>query len=339
MTSKEFAKKIGVSQTTVSRALNDSPLVPCEKKADIVKMAMQCGFVLNSQARSLKTNKTGTIGILFPRYFASFSKNIMFTHIYDQVQRELISREYDIMVIYDYSEKQSIPVFERIIKCHKIDGFVNLRPYLSANEVKLITQYTVPCVSIFNARQKNKNLHQIFVDDKCAGFLAGDFFGPQKDYTPVYLARPVTEELSGLRLDGFCEGLDKYRRSIPDKQILTSSVSMDDAYNVVMSKKEWFKKNKFAIFAYNDVIASGALLAFKDIGLAIPDHIQILGMDDIPMASWLHPRLSTLQIPVKDLATEACSLLCRLLEGEKVPIARKNFKPTLILRETTVNSR
>ena len=81
LTSKEFAKMLNVSQSTVSRALSGSNQVSEETRRYISQKAEEVGFVLNSQAQSLKMKKSGTVGILFPSYFESLSKNMMFTYI------------------------------------------------------------------------------------------------------------------------------------------------------------------------------------------------------------------------------------------------------------------
>jgi DNA-binding LacI/PurR family transcriptional regulator len=338
ITSKEFARIIGVSQSTVSRALNNSPLVPPDKKALIKEMAAQYGFVLNSQARSLKTSKTGTIGIIFPRFFSSFSKNLMLTYIYDQIQRELIRNNYDIMAVYDYIETSEMPVFERIIKSQKIDGLINLRPNLSDEEMALVVNYHVPCVAIFDARQNNKALHQFIVDDKYAGFIAGQYIGKQAGYYPVYMSPSLKQEEPKLRLKGFSKGLSLYDRKIKDNAILQCGLSMREAYDIVIKNKKWFCSNKTAILAYNDLIAIGVMNALKDLGIAIPEQTQLIGMDDIPMAIWVDPLLSTIRFPVEEMVVEACGLLCRLIKKEKVAPIKKLLKSELILRGTTKNN-
>ncbi len=78
ITSKELAKLAGVSQSTVSRALNDSPLISEVVKSKIKKLAIEYRFEMNSQAKSLRTRKTDTIGILFPRFFMNLSTNLLF---------------------------------------------------------------------------------------------------------------------------------------------------------------------------------------------------------------------------------------------------------------------
>ena len=89
MTSKDFAKLIGVSQMAVSRALNNSNLISEDKRLYIIQKAKEYGFVLNAQAKSLRTQHTGTIGILFPRQFEDMCTNMMLTHVYDCIQKEM----------------------------------------------------------------------------------------------------------------------------------------------------------------------------------------------------------------------------------------------------------
>ena len=188
MTSREFAELIGVSQATVSRALNGSPSV-CEKtRIYIEQKAEEYGFVLNSQARSLKTSKTQTIGVLFPLNFDSLSKNLMFTHISDQLQRELSRRGYDIMIVYDHDPELKSNTFERVIRSGKVDGLINFRPQLLEREIDLIEKFHVPFVSLHSALQESSLFHQLMIDEENAGFQIGQYLGGEDGGRYVYVA-------------------------------------------------------------------------------------------------------------------------------------------------------
>ena len=136
MTSRDFAKLIGVSQSTVSRALNNSDLVTPEKKEYILRKAREYNFQLNSQAQSLRTSKTGTIGIMFPKHFVGMTENSMLAYVYDEIQKELSHFDYDIMVIYYDRDADDFSSFERIVRKKKVDGFLVLRMELSDNEIE-----------------------------------------------------------------------------------------------------------------------------------------------------------------------------------------------------------
>ncbi len=333
MTSKELAKMLGVHQSTISRALNDSPLVAEKTKKYIKEKAEEQGFVLNSQAQSLKTNKTRIIGILFPVFFESLSKNLMFTYIYDVIQKELIQKDYDIMVIYDYGVASGINVLERIVKSQKVDGFVNLRPFLSDKEIELIEQYQVPFVTMFNAEQNSNKLHEFMVDEFSAGFQVGAYLGMQTEWEYVYVSLPIDQKNSHARLEGYKRGLESVGKQLT--KIITCELSTKDAYRAVTGEKDWFKTHKAASYVYNDMLALGVVQALKTMGIDIPGQAQIIGMDDIPITTWLPPHISTMRAPINAIVRDGCLLLCRLIDGETVPPKTRIYQSSLVHRDTT----
>ena len=283
MTSREFAELIGVSQATVSRALNGRSSV-CEKtRIYIEKKAEEYGFVLNSQARSLKTSKTNTIGVLFPLNFDSLSKNLMFTHIFDQLQRELSRRSYDIMIVYDHDPEMKSNTFERVIRSGKVDGLINFRPQLLQREIDLIEKFRIPFVSLHSALQESSMLHQLMIDEENAGFQIGAYLGGQDVSRYVYMAVDDEPPERSARLHGYMKGLASAGKALGEDSILTAERSSEAAYEAVMASSAMFCRERTGIFVYNDMMALGVLNALRELGVAVPDQVQVFGMDDIPL--------------------------------------------------------
>ena len=157
----------------ISRAINDTGLVSPEKKAYIQEKAAEFGFVLNSQARSLRTNRTGTVGILFPRHFLGMSANMFLAYLYDLVQKELRKHGYDVMVVYNAAGANGLSAFENIVKQHKVDGFVIFRLELSSQEVELIRKYRFPCVYLLHATDADGLSSCCISDSEYGGYLIG----------------------------------------------------------------------------------------------------------------------------------------------------------------------
>lgn len=336
MTSKEFAKIIGVSQSTVSRALNDSPLVPDEKKKYIQKCAEEMGFVLNSQARSLKTNRTGTIGILFPKHFKGMNSNLMLAHIYDNIQLELNKHGYDVMVIYNTNSDEGISVFERTVRRRKIDGVIVLRLDFSKRELELVHDSKIPCVLMMNADRADVGISYCLSDSEYGGYLVGKYFGKYKDYKIMHLS--IHEEIrdASKRLIGFKKGLDEHGIKIDDDDIKYCDLSIASAYDYIMKNANLFNEGKVALFAYNDMIAIGAVNALNHLGKKIPEDVQVIGMDDIPLATSIFPAISTIHVQVDDMVSTVCSLIIEKIENpKKSNYVKKIIKPRLIIRETT----
>lgn len=339
MTSKEFAKLIGVSQPTVSRAMNNSDLVPLEKRKYIRQKAKEYGFVLNSQAKSLKTNKTGTIGILFPRHFIGMNENMMLAHIYDCIQKEMNQYDYDIMVIYYDKQSDDFSSFERIVKKRKVDGFLVLRMELSDQEMELIADYHVPCVFMMNAgAQIRENLNYFFSDSEYGGYLVGQYFGSFKDYHKMFVAIEEEKGDAQRRYKGYSRGLSECGCSLEDKDIIYCSLGMDAAYQAVMDHRDLISSRKTAIFAYSDILGIGIVNACRDIGLQLPQDVQVIGMDDIPLSVWNRPMLSTVHVKVEEMVPKGCGKLIELIE-KKGMLTQEWIRPELILRETTMEQR
>lgn len=336
MTSVEFAKYLGVSQSTVSRAMNDSPLVPEKKRAFIRRKARQVGYVLNSHARSLRTNRTGTVGILFQRHFKSMNDNLMLAHIYDHIQRELTRNDYDVMTIYDHQGGDDGRAFERIISNRKIDGLIMIRNDLSDKEAALIRKHNFPCVSIFNSQKLRKGLPCCVADDDRAGYLAGWFLGRFGDYRPLALGLREGTATTRARTAGFVRGLREWGVVPSERDFFTCPISIPAAYEFTVGVIGRLRKTRTAIFAYNDLIALGVMDALKNHGVAVPEQVQVLGLDDLPMGAWMHPGLSTIHVNLEEMVPAGCRVLRRLIAGEKVGDSHSVYRPWLVPRETTL---
>ena len=335
MTSREFAELIGVSQATVSRALNGSPSV-CEKtRVYIEQKAEEYGFVLNSQARSLKTSKTQTIGVLFPLNFDSLSKNLMFTHISDQLQRELSRRGYDIMIVYDHDPELKSNTFERVIRRGKVDGLINFRPQLLEREIDLIEKFRIPFVSLHSALQENPHLHQLMIDEENAGFQIGQYLGSHEGGKYVYVAVNDEPPEKSSRMHGYMKGLLSMGKKLDEDAIFSAERSPAAACEEILAHADFFKNRQTSIFVYNDMMALGVINALRELGVEVPQQAQVFGMDDIPLASWFTPKLSTMRSPVRQMVKDGCDLLIGLIEGREIAPQTVYYQSQMILRDTT----
>lgn len=337
ITSKEFAKKLGISQSTVSRAMNDSPLVPDEKKQYIQQKAAEYGFVLNSQARSLKTNRTGTVGIMFPRHYKSMICNLMLAHMYDLIQRELINYGYDILTVYDYSIEGSISEFERIVRCRKVDGFISMRINFTPRELKLIRDNNIPCVCMMHANQVYDYIDYFISDSEYSAYIAGKYLGEFKEYVPAIILLSVQEEKIEVekRLSGFRRGLGEVGRSLPEENIFYCDLTMEAGYNLIIENQDFFKNQKVSILTHCDVNALGAIDGLLAFNRQIPEDAQVMGMDDVPISGWRHPGLSTMHVPAEEMVKQGCAALRDLIEKDENNAHHVTLKPKLIIRDTT----
>ena len=299
LTSKEFAKLLGVSQSTISRAMNDSDLVPEEKKRMIRQKAVEYGFVLNSQARGLKTNRTGTIGIIFPTHFVGMGTNLMIAHLFDLIQKELDRYNYDIMPINDCNNSNGISVLERIIRCRKVDGVILMRSGgLLPREKQLLTEHKIPCVCMMHVVHNADFLSYFISDSTYAGQMAGEYMGAFPDYAPYYLSLNLQEEKNEIktRVDALRQGLASRGQTLPDDHILTCDLSTKEAYQFIMDHAALFQSRKVFLLTHCDVVALGVREALRQLQIPVPQQTQLLSWDDIPLSSATKPALSVIHI-------------------------------------------
>ena len=333
MTSKEFARLIGVSQSTVSRALNGEGNVAVETREYVLEKAREYNFVMNSVARSLKTNRTRTIGILFPAYFDSLSKNLMFTHLYDNLQKELLKHNYDTMVIANAGEGTAL---ERIVRSRKIDGIINFRSSLTEQDTALIEQSQLAFMFLHSGQKNNDRFHQILLDEYDAGRCVGEYFAQFPRRACYYLGRADRETMREDRFLGYRDALKKAGISLEREQILACPFSMEAAGRAMEEVDQAAQHGPINLFVYNDMMCIGAVHALLLRGIRIPDQVQVFGMDNIPQASWLSPPLSTMAVPTAQMVEEGCRLILQLIEGEAPPVETRLMRAYPVFRSTTL---
>ena len=253
---------------------------------------------------------------------------------YDIILKELISMDYDALMIYDIEKTTCEGSLARIIRSRKVDGFINLRSSLSDKELQLIDSYEAPCVSVFQRQHTLQPVSQYSADDYQAGYLAGEYFSHQNNYHPVFISIPLTRKSASNRYKGYCTALAL--QGIEPIAITDCDLSYKSAFHTVMTHKELFLQQPCAVFVYNDIMALGAVRAFIKLGLSVPEQVQLIGLDGIPMGSWASPTLSTLVAPVHDMVYDGCQTLKRMLDGEMLEIEHKLYLPALVHRETTL---
>lgn len=335
MTSIELAKIAGVSQSTISRVMNDSPLIPERTKEHVRKIAQEYGFVLNSQAQSLRTRKTGTIGILFPRYFTSMIANTFFAHLYDQLSKALMQFDYDIMVLYNNDLTTNMSYFEQTIQKRKIDGYIILKPDLTEREHRVLVDNNVPFVSIFRQNNLLLDMNTFTINSYEGGVLAGRFFGKKQGASKIYLGLKDTTIDNSPRVNGFLQGMRQVGCN-DTPIIIQEEMSVSGGFHAIMDNLPKKFDQHYCIYIYNDMMALGAVNALLSLGIKIPEKVELIGTDDIPLATQFHPTLSTLKGPVDQMVHEASQTLIKLINREQISSLKKEYSPVLVHRETTI---
>jgi len=324
-TIKDVAKRAHVAVSTVSYAIKKKKKLKKETVEKILKAVQELNYHPNLTARSLKTKKTNTIGVIVPEL-----SNIFFTEIIKGIEDVTSSNDFTIILCctYEDSEKETRSLNTLIKK--DIDGLIFVGT--GKNQSSLIEKINFPIVIV--DRKFGKNFISIMVDNKKGGYLATKHL-LEKNRSEIYLfTGPLSVNTYFDRMDGYVNALKEYGLDYDESLIIECSIDYDGGYDAV---EKLISKNKtmHAIFATNDLIAIGAVKKLLKSGYRIPQDVSIVGYDDIATASIINPELTTIRQPKYVMGKKSAELILDMINGKDVENIHIVLEPELVKREST----
>jgi DNA-binding LacI/PurR family transcriptional regulator len=329
-TSLDIAYQAGVSQATVSRALRGSPLVNEKTRRKIEAIALELNYKVDKNASGLRTQQSGTLALLLFEDPTSDDSliNPFFLSMLGSIARSCAAEDYDLLVSFQQLSDDWQADYE---DSHKADGIILLGygdylEYRSKLE-RLVARGThfvrwgavlpgqpgisIGCDNIQGGRDITE--HLIALGRKRIGFI-----GHASDHYPEFYARYLGYD-DALRN----AGLDR------DPALQVDAITTEQAgYQATRELLE--RKIPFdALFAASDLIAIGATQALYDAGIAVPDQVALVGFDDIPMAAFTQPALTTVQQDTKLAGAILVDTLIKLVQGTPVESRTIPAKPII----------
>ena len=324
----DIARSAGVSLMTVSRAVNNKPGISEELRGKILAMAEEVGYQPSHIARSLATNRTCTIGLVVPDNINPF-----FAQIARGVEDVAYENGYNIFLV------NTAEILDREVAAHNslwqksIDGVILCSSRLPAEELETQTQ-RFPAAVLLN-RELSSPLPKtvtINVNDLRGAQLAMQHFVNQGRSRIAYINGPATSTSARRRLDGYRAGLKTF--DLPfDAQIVESCFPNTECGREATSLLLARRPDIDAIYAFNDLIAVGAMQICLEAGKHVPGDVAIIGVDDIPLATIIRPQLTTLHVNLSHIGRLAMHALLEIIEGDASPSAIR-IEPELYVRDS-----
>ncbi len=308
---KDIARIAGVSHSTVSRALRNSPLIPAATALRIQKIAQEAGYSASAVARGLVTRKTNAIGVVV-------------TSIADPFNGEVVAGIEDVANQFGYSvilaTSQADPAREvsvvRGFRERRLDGVLVASSRLGALYIPLLNELEIPVVLI-NNQHPSRFLHSVSIDNTDGGYQATRHLLDLGHSAIAYLGDESGLQSDVERHQGYKNAFDQ--KGLPLRQELVVSADGKPAGAFKTAMKLLSRPNRpSAVFCYNDMSALGVLQAAAKQHLSVPEDLSVVGFDNIFFAERLHPPLTTVHQPKAELGRDAMNLLMALLKGEDV---------------------
>lgn len=312
-TIKDVAKLAGVSTATISNVLTGKKFVG-EETTKKVKQAMgELNYQANTIARSLKVNRTYTIGLMVPDITNPFFGEIVkYTEVVTNKQNyqlTLCSSDNDIN-----KERKIIDTF----LAAGVDGIINVAPRMKKNQLN--QEIEVPMVIVDRIHfPTDGNLAFVYADNyQGASTVAGHFV--KKGYKRfICLAGPVADVPNARqRRDGFLDRLKREGFTEGSWMVSYGDFTFESGYKLMEELLDGYDTgNPMAVFAGNDLMAWGAMEAAKTHRYKIPRDLSVIGYDNIFFSEFLYPKLTTVENPTKEMGTMAARILLEAMSGQE----------------------
>lgn len=306
MNINEIAWLAGVSRTTVSRYLNNG-YVSEEKKEKIRKVIEETGYQPSTQAQMLRTKKTKLVGVVLPKINS------------DTISREvagisdvLAKRGYQIILANTNNDIEEELKSLSLFRDNQVDGVIFIATMFTRKHKQMLKDYKVPIVIL---GQHLDGYPCIYQDDHKAAFQVTEKLA-EKGKKFAYIGVTDKDEAVGAcRKKGFMDAIHKAKLEVVPERMKIGSFTMDSGYEMA---KELFEEEPSidSLVCATDTMAVGAMTYLKEIGLRIPEDVQIAGIGDGVPGKIVEPKLTTVHFYYKTSGMEAAAMLADLIEND-----------------------
>lgn len=327
VTIKDIARELGISPSTVSRALKDHPDISSETKKAVNQLAKELNYQPNTVALNLRQSKTNTIGVIIPEIVHFF-----FSTVISGIEDVAYSAGYNV-ILAQSNESQAREITDlKALFNSRVDGMLMSvsRDTTNFDHIESILEKGVPFV-FFDRVYNNPRLSKVIVDDFVGAKEATLHLIAQGCKRIAHIKGPPNLDISKDRLAGYREALEENNIKFKEELIAACPSGTIEEGKLATTKLLGLKQKPDAIFATNDPAAMGAMQAIKEKGLKIPQDVAVIGFSNWFFSSLMDPPLSSVDQPGFEMGQEAAKILIRQIEKKG-----KDKEDTEILPETKV---
>lgn len=326
-TSRDIARIAGVSQATVSRVLQSHPSVRSETRQRVLQVLAETNYQPNVLARAMKTNLTGTIGVVVARLTNPLYPELL------QLLGTVLAGADKRMLVWDSDaagEQSAIDAIRQGL----VDGVIFTTATADSKSLYLALEHGAPVVLV-NRMVEGCPCDQVASDNRGGGQRVADYLVRSGLRRVGMISGPQKASTIRDREQGFREGLKAHGMDLARELYrCVETFSYKNGREAMLRLLE-LANPPDAVFCANDVIALGAIDGARSLGLRIPEDVWVVGYDDIEMASWDAFDLTTVRQPREDMARTAVKLLIERIGSSSQEWAIHCLPNELVIRGST----
>ncbi len=323
----DIAREAGVSYSTVSRVLNGFEFVKESTRERVTEAAKRLGYVANLQARSLAGGNSRIIGVLVPTLSNGYIGDII-----SGIDDELARVDYDLMMYTTHRQRGKESTYVNTLTNGPTDGLLLIVPLMPTEYLTALQQRNYPHVLVDQADPTGKS--SVIDSTNWQGAYDGTRYLIELGHRRIGFITGLMDLHSAVdRLEGYKSALADHNTPFEKELVVEGDYLQSGGYNAAHKLLNQ-PPAPTAIFASNDLEAIGAMEAIRERGLQIPDDISVIGFDDIPQASIVYPKLTTVRQPLDQMGRLAARLLLEQIENPDRPPRRITLATQLIIRDS-----
>jgi LacI family transcriptional regulator len=332
LTQKDVARAAGVSQAVVSHVLNQTDkAIPEETRQRVLEAIEELGYTPNKAARSLRGQRTYTIACIIPDI-----TNAFFPAFLRGIQQVADQHHFDLIIYDSHTSAEKERRYLCSLTGGHVDGAVVLPFYSDRGILSELLEKGLHLVTFeAGVQPRNEEGHDlVYVDNVSAAYTAVDYLIKRKHTRIGILAGTVGTPPQRSRLSGYKQALKENDLAV-NKDFIRWGDYTETGGCAEMKSILALPEKPTAVFAANDLMAIGAMLAVQKAGLRVPEDIAIMGFDDIPAARLVNPPLTTVTQFQEEIGKQAAELLFERIAGGAPDGARSVEMPfEIVVRES-----
>lgn len=317
-TISDVAKLAGLSVSTVSRVINNSPHVSVKKRSLVESAMDQLGYVPLPAARQLRGSKTNTMAVTIPRIVNPF-----FSYLVDAIEQRLDEAGYSTLIVQTFSRPEEELTALNLLKNQQVDGVILcsienpwsvIGNYTKYGKIVLVNEYLKDDIKVPTIRANQYD-----------GFYRATNFLFEKGYKKIAYAtgrKSITfvkrgENFDADRFAGFQDSLNEHGSGFSHDWLFTSAHTAEDG-KTILKQIMSLQDKPDVIIAGSDEVAMGILQEAEVEKVKVPEELGVLGVDDQPVSASLRVPLTTIKQPVNEMGQEAAKAMLKLMAGETI---------------------
>jgi DNA-binding LacI/PurR family transcriptional regulator len=328
---KDIARLAHVSHPTVSRALQNSPLVKPQTAERIRQIAEQAGYHASAVARGLVTRRTRTIGLVVTTAADPFT-----SEVFSGIEQEAHDRGYCVFLAESYADPESERKIVQTFAERRVDGIIVTSSRVGALYLPLLSEMMVPIVLV-NNQHPGSFVHSVMIRNQEGVRAAAKHLIALGHRRIAYLGDQSGYQSDAERCAGYREALEAAGIEFT-AELMAPGDGKPGGGLRAMDQLLAMAHPPTAVCCYNDMTALGAMRSIRLRGLRVPEDISVVGFDDLFIASYLQPPLTTVRQPMRRMGQLAMDSLFKLMSGDESEIHIK-VDAELIVRESTARAK